>query len=153
LVLCVRKASFDDLDILLRVEAECFGEEAFSRDQLVYCLSSPDFVSLTALADGEIVGFVIGSAEKATEGSVGHAYTLDVEKGCRRQGIGGKLLEAFESALVKMGVRFFVLEVRVDNVAARRLYSKHGYKPVAKLRDYYDEGVDAVRLKKAAAAP
>lgn len=149
----VRKASLDDLNSLVIIEAECFGEESFSRDQIIYCLSSPDFVTLTALVNGEVVGFVVGSVERSAEGSVGHVYTLDVKKGRRRRGVGGRLLEALESALAEKAVIYLVLEVRIDNVPARRLYSKHGYKPVARLRDYYDVGVDAVRLRKAANAP
>ncbi len=153
MVFSVRKATADDLDSLFRIEAECFGEEAFSREQLAYCLLAPDFVSLVALVDGEVVGFVVGSVEKSAEKNVGHVYTLDVKKGHRKRGIGGNLLESLESALIEKGVTSFVLEVRVDNVSAGRLYSKHGYESVVRLKDYYDEGVDAVRLRKVVAAP
>jgi ribosomal-protein-alanine N-acetyltransferase len=144
----VRRATVNDLGSLLRIEAECFTDEAFSRDQLVYCLLAPDFVTLAALVDDEIVGFVTGSVEMSAEESVGHVYTLDVKQGHRKRGIGSKLLESFESALAEKGVRVFVLEVRVDNIPARRLYSKHGYKLLARLKNYYDQDVDAVRLKK-----
>jgi ribosomal-protein-alanine N-acetyltransferase len=136
------------LGSLLRIEAECFTEEAFSKDQLVYCLLAPDFVTFAALVDDEIIGFIIGSIEMSAEENVGHVYTLDVKQVHRKRGIGSKLLEFFESALAEKGVKNFVLEVRVDNVPARRLYSKHGYKPLVRLKDYYDHNVDAVRLKK-----
>ena len=152
MVFIVRKVTADDLDVLFRIEAECFGEEAFSKDQLVYCLSATDFVALAASDYGEVVGFVVGSVDRLVEKGVGHVYTLDVKKDYRKRGIGGRLLEALESALVEKGINAFVLEVRVNNVAARRLYIKHGYKPVARLRDYYDVGVDAVRLVKTASA-
>ena len=149
----IRRATVNDLGSLLRIEAECFTEEAFSKDQLVYCLLAPDFVTLAALVDDEIVGFVTGSVEMSAEESVGHVYTLDVKKVHRKRGIGSKLLEALETALAEKGVRIFVLEVRVDNVPARRLYSKHGYKLLARLKDYYDQNVDAVRLRKTLATP
>lgn len=144
----IRKATINDLGSLLRIEAECFTEEAFSKDQLVYCLLAPDFVTFAALVDDEIVGFITGSIEISAEENVGHVYTLDVKQVHRNRGIGSKLLEFFESALAEKGVKNFVLEVRVDNVPARRLYSKHGYKPLVRLKDYYDHNVDAVRLKK-----
>jgi ribosomal-protein-alanine N-acetyltransferase len=136
------------LGSLLRIEAECFTEEAFSKDQLVYCLLAPDFVTFAALVDDEIIGFITGSIEMSAEENVGHVYTLDVKQVHRKRGIGSKLLEFFESALAEKGVKNFVLEVRVDNVPARRLYSKHGYKLLVRLKDYYDHNVDAVRLKK-----
>ncbi len=144
----IRKATVNDLGSLLRIEAECFTEEAFSKDQLVYCLLAPDFVTFAALVDDEIIGFITGSIEMSAEENVGHVYTLDVKQVHRKRGIGSKLLEFFESALAEKGVKNFVLEVRVDNVPARRLYSKHGYKLLVRLKDYYDHNVDAVRLKK-----
>jgi len=148
LSLNIRKATVNDLGSLLRIEAECFTEEAFSKDQLIYCLLAPDFITFTALVDDEIIGFITGSIEMSAEENVGHVYTLDVKQVHRKRGIGSKLLEFFESALAEKGVKNFVLEVRVDNVPARRLYSKHGYKLLVRLKDYYDHNVDAVRLKK-----
>ncbi|MBS7615124.1 ribosomal protein S18-alanine N-acetyltransferase [Candidatus Bathyarchaeota archaeon] len=144
----IRRATFEDLNSLVEIEAECFTDEAFTKNQLEYCLKSSDFVSLVALVDEKIVGFIIGSIEILGNETAGHVYTLDIMKEYRKKGFGGKLLDSFESILVEKGVRTVYLEVRVDNIPARRLYSKHGYRPFKTLKDYYEPKVDAVMLRK-----
>jgi ribosomal-protein-alanine N-acetyltransferase len=47
------------------------------------------------------------------------------------------------------GAREAFLEVREDNVAARRLYETEGFAQVGRRRGYYDAGrVDAVVMRK-----
>jgi ribosomal-protein-alanine N-acetyltransferase len=144
----VREATIDDLSSLHKIEAECFTNEAFTKDQLAYCLKAQNFVTLAALVNGEIIGFIIGSIEVSAGETVGHIYTLDVKQSHRARGFGSNLLEAFESVLTKKGIRIVFLEVQVNNVPARRLYSKHGYKPYRTLKNYYGPNIDAVMLKK-----
>ncbi|MBS7656614.1 MAG: ribosomal protein S18-alanine N-acetyltransferase [Candidatus Bathyarchaeia archaeon] len=144
----IRKATVEDLDTLVEIEEECFTSEAFTKKQLEYCLKSSDFVSLVALVDEKIVGFIIGAVEILGCETAGHVYTLDIKKEYRKKGSGGKLLDAFESILSEKGIRTVYLEVRLDNIPARRLYSKHGYKFIKVLRNYYEPRVDAVMLRK-----
>jgi ribosomal-protein-alanine N-acetyltransferase len=144
----IRKATIDDLSSLHKIEAECFTDEAFTKNQLEYCLKSSDFVTLVASVDGETIGFITGSIEILSEETAGHIYTLDVKQGHRKRGFGGRLLDAFESSLAEKGIRIIYLEVRVGNISARKLYLKHGYKPHGILKDYYGPRVDAVMLRK-----
>jgi ribosomal protein S18 acetylase RimI-like enzyme len=39
------------------------------------------------------------------------------------------------------------LEVRADNVAAIRLYERHGYRRIGRLAAYYDDGADGWRYE------
>ena len=144
----IRNATIDDLSSLHKIESECFTDDAFTKNQLEYCLKSSDFVTLAALLDGEIIGFITGSMETLAGETSGHIYTLDIKQRQRKKGFGGKLLDAFESALAEKGVRIIFLEVRVDNIPARKLYSKHDYKPFRTLRDYYGPKIDAIMLRK-----
>ncbi|MEM2899488.1 MAG: ribosomal protein S18-alanine N-acetyltransferase, partial [Thermoplasmata archaeon] len=125
-----------------------FMDEAFTKNQLEYCLKSPDFVTLVATMDGEIVGFICGAIEFFNNEVVGHIYTLDVKQKYRKKGVGSKLIETLESTLAERGVTTVYLEVRVDNFPARRLYHKHGYKSLRRIRGYYEPNVDAVMCKK-----
>lgn len=144
----IRNATIDDLDDLVLIEAECFMDDAFTKNQLEYCLKSSDFVTLVALLDEAVVGFVTGSVEFLGGETAGHVYTLDVKQCHRERGFGGKLLDAFESVLAGKGVGTIYLEVRVDNVPARRLYSKRGYRLLRTLKGYYEPKVDGVMLRK-----
>jgi len=144
----IREARLTDLDEIYQIEVECFSENAFSYSQLEYCLRSPSFVNLIALINNETVGFIIGLLEESNEGIIGHVFTLDVKRKFRRMGIGSSLLEALERNFIKKGARKSILEARLDNISAERLYLKHGYVPKRIIRDYYGPGLDAVRFEK-----
>jgi ribosomal-protein-alanine N-acetyltransferase len=147
----IRKASEKDLDLLYEIEVECFGDDAFAKPQLEYCLTFPSFLTLVAMDKGQPIGFITGSMERLNQELVGHLYTLDVKSDYRTKGLGTKLLNALEYAFAKQGVRTFYLEVSVNNVPAKNLYLKAGYRLQEKLKDYYEPGEDAIRLKKSLA--
>jgi len=148
----IRKASKKDLDLLYVIELECFGDNAFAKPQLAYCLSSPSFLTLAVLDKGQPIGFITGSVESLNQELQGHIYTLDIKPDYRLKGLGTKLLNAFEQALIKQSVRTFYLEVSVNNVPAKNLYLKAGYKLHEKLKDYYEPGEDGIRLRKSLAS-
>jgi len=144
----IREATLTDLDEMYKIEVECFVEDAFTYPQLEYCLRSPNFVTLIASIDGETVGFIIGSLEGSREKIVGHVYTIDVKRKFRRMGIGSAFLEALEKIFVSRKAKKSCLEVRLDNIAAKRLYLKHGYSLKKIIGNYYGPGLDAARLEK-----
>ncbi len=143
----VRTATLDDLEVIYKIELECFDDNAFAKQQLEYLVRAERSVTLIAVQSGEPVGFIAGSVGHFKK-TVGHIYTLDVKRDHRRKGVASKLLDSLERVLVDRGVETCYLEASVDNVAARNLYIKHGYRPVETLRDYYGLGVDGIRFKK-----
>ncbi len=74
-----------------------------------------------------------------------HITTFAVHPGWRRQGIGERLLIAFLDLAIDRHAREATLEVRLSNLAARRLYEKYGFRPVGLRPRYYsDDGEDAL---------
>lgn len=144
----VRQAAIGDLQVLWKIEIECFGVEAFTKEQIAYLLKSPVGVSIVALIDREIVGFILSLIYEFNEIKVGHIFTIDVLVEHRRKGVASRLLGGLEGSLIEKDVGTCFLEVRADNVAARGLYRKHGYTEVERLKDYYGNGVDGLQLKK-----
>lgn len=143
----VRTATLDDLEVIYKIELECFDNNAFAKQQLEYLVRAKRSVTLIAVLSGEPVGFITGSVGHSKK-TIGHIYTLDVKRDHRRKGVASRLLDSLERVLADRGVDTCYLEASVDNVAARNLYIKHGYKPVETLRDYYRPGVDGIRFKK-----
>ncbi len=133
----IEDASIKQLDELYRIELECFGREAFSRQHIANLLKNYNCISLVAKLNGKIVGFVIGMIHMERNALVGHILTIDVLPQYRRRGIAQKLLEKIEEILREKGVKACCLEVREDNVAALKLYQKLGYRKIAKLENYY----------------
>jgi len=74
-----------------------------------------------------------------------HITTFAVHPGWRRQRIGERLLLAFLDVAVDQGAHEATLEVRLSNLAARRLYEKFGFRPVGLRPRYYsDDHEDAL---------
>ena len=74
-----------------------------------------------------------------------HITTFAVHPEWRRQGIGQRLLLAFLDIAVDRSAHEATLEVRLSNLAARRLYEKYGFRPVGLRPNYYsDDREDAL---------
>jgi len=144
----IERAKLNDLDVLHRIERECFTSEAFSKEHIAYLLGNPDAMSLVARADHEIVGFIVGMIENYGRGVVGHVYTIDVAVKHRRIGVGVRLLDELERVFLERGIKTSYLEVRIDNEAARKLYRKKGYSELEALEDFYAKGRHGLRMKK-----
>ncbi|RLI20141.1 ribosomal-protein-alanine N-acetyltransferase [Candidatus Bathyarchaeota archaeon] len=144
----IEQASITDLQILYKIERECFFSEAFSMEEILFLIKNPNSISLVAKISGQIAGFVIGLVYDAGKEKIGHVFTLDVAKKYRRKGVAMKLMKELELKFKEKGAKECFLEVRIDNNAARKLYEKLGYEEIACLKDYYGSGVHGIKLKK-----
>jgi len=132
----IETASIKLLDILCQIEQKCFYEEAFTRRQIAYLLTDYNTIALVAKVNLEVTGFIIAQVE-ISEIEYGHIITLNVAPNYRRKKIASKLLDEVEVMLKQRGISECRLEVREDNNAAIKLYSKLGYRIIDKLERYY----------------
>ncbi len=77
---------------------------------------------------------------------VARIYTLGVDPGQHRRGLGTRLITAVIRRLPPR-CRTLALEVRVDNTVARSLYQRMGFVPTATLTDFYGDGSTGVRYE------
>jgi ribosomal protein S18 acetylase RimI-like enzyme len=82
----------------------------------------PDLFLGAFVAD-RLVGVVIGTCD----GRKGYVNRLAVRSGCRRRGLGDRLLSACEAALRRRGVEVFGALVELPNDASLGLFGSHGY--------------------------
>lgn len=144
MAITIRKATLSDLDEIVRLEQESFTSEAWPRSAFEYIIKNEEGVHTVLIAelDGEVCGYMCGQVVFG-EGEIG---SIAVDKRFRRQGVGRRLLTAFEEMTRPQSV---FLEVRVSNSAARALYSGLGFCEIAVRRGYYDmPPEDAVIMKK-----
>ena len=74
-----------------------------------------------------------------------HVTTFAVHPRYRRRRIGERLLVALLDLAIDRRAREATLEVRLSNLAARRLYEKYGFRPVGiRPRYYSDDHEDAL---------
>jgi ribosomal-protein-alanine N-acetyltransferase len=96
---------------------------------------------IVARVAGEVVGFA-GIWLMVDEA---HVTTFAVDPQWRRQGIGSHMILALLRMSRTLGARRGTLEVRLTNLAARKLYERFGFRPVGVRPRYYtDNGEDAL---------
>ncbi len=136
----IRKMEMEDISGAYEVEVESF-KSPWSRKSLEEDLQNENISRyLVAEKDGEIIGY-IGSWKVLDEGQI---TNVAVKKRMRGQGIGELLMRNMIEVLEEAGTRSIVLEVRVGNDAALKLYEKFGFKIAGKRPKYYsDNGEDA----------
>ncbi len=137
------EASWRDLGSVRRVEAECFGSDAWPLLDILAVLSLPGVVRFKATVVDEIVGFAAGEIRGGER--MGWITTIGVVSAYRRRGIAAALLVKCEARLATSKVR---LCVRQSNLEALFLYWKFGYNQVDVWKRYYRGGEDALVMEK-----
>ena len=90
-----------------------------------------------AVRGGEVAG--IAMLERLTP-EVGYVYYLAVRKACRRQGIGGRLLDDALAGFVRGGVRVVYAAAEEDNTGSIALFRSRGFRTVERRELGYREG-------------
>ena len=141
----VRPARLDDLDGLLAIEG-VFPTDRLERRAFRHAVASPTIDLLVAGGAAGPIGYAM--VQRRKNAAVGHLTSIAVQPGAAGRGLGKRLLEAAETAARRHGCTRLRLEVRPDNKAAQTLYEKAGYRRIATLADYYEDGTAAWRYEK-----
>lgn len=94
-----------------------------------------------------------GYAGLLAVGGEADVQTVAVRADRQGSGLGRTLVEDLLAEAGRRGCRQVMLEVREDNVAARRLYARLGFEEVGVRRGYYGPGADAVVMRRSVAQP
>jgi ribosomal-protein-alanine N-acetyltransferase len=138
----IEPAGWRDLPGVYALEKACFGRDAWGLVDLVFALASPG-VRLKAVADGRLVGFVMGEPKPAER--FAWIATIGVHPDYQRRGIATQLLSAVEARLTVPTIK---LTVRQSNHGAIDLYRKFGYQPVGRWERYYASGEAGLVMEK-----
>jgi ribosomal-protein-alanine N-acetyltransferase len=82
---------------------------------------------------GDVIAYVLGRIIPPE----GEIYRVAVKKEKRQRGIGYRLLSFALKTERGRGLETTFLEVRSKNIAARRLYTAHGFKEISIRKNYY----------------
>lgn len=138
----IQPSDWRDLLGVWALEQACFGRDAWSLIELVFALLGPG-VRLKAVAEGRLVGFVMGEPKPAER--FAWIATLGVHPDFQRRGIATQLLNAVEARLTEPTIK---LTVRHSNEGALALYRKFGYTAVGRWERYYAGGEAGVVMEK-----
>ncbi|MGW4897226.1 ribosomal protein S18-alanine N-acetyltransferase [Kitasatospora sp. NPDC004240] len=138
-----------DIDPVLGLELRLFPEDAWSAGMFWSELAEAHpggtrHYTVATAADGAVVGYA-GLMAVAGEGDV---QTIAVDERHQGAGLGAELLADLIREAARRGCAEVLLEVRVDNPRAQRLYERFGFEPVGIRRGYYQPAnVDALVMR------
>ena len=141
----IRQAGIGDLAALAQLE-ERFPTDRLSRASLRHILRHGHACVWVCELDDVLAGNAVVFYRRGT--SMARLYSLVVHPEYVRRGIARALLAAAESEAGKRGCRELRLEVRPDNLPAIQLYRKSGYAVTGKAGKFYEDGTDALRMRK-----
>ncbi|WP_283139851.1 ribosomal protein S18-alanine N-acetyltransferase [Rhizohabitans arisaemae] len=135
-----------DLGPVLALEQAMFPLDAWSESTMRGELDDRSRTRhyVVAELDGEIVGYA-GLAAVADQADV---QTIAVRTDRQGMGIGRALFGELLDEAARRGVKEVFLEVRADNARARDLYTRFGFEKIGLRRRYYDDGVDAIVMRR-----
>jgi ribosomal-protein-alanine acetyltransferase len=140
------------IDALMPHEQEMFGTEAWTRSSYRAELADTSRRYYVAAEGPE--GELLGWAGVMVIADAAEIMTVGVVPSARGVGTARRLIAELLGEAARRGAAEVFLEVRVDNVAARRLYETEGFEQIGVRPGYYEGGrVDAVTMRKALASP
>ncbi|GHF29416.1 ribosomal-protein-alanine acetyltransferase [Streptomyces griseoluteus] len=145
----LREMRWWDIDRVLELEKELFPEDAWSRGMFWSELAHARGAGATrrylvAEDDGRLVGY----AGLASAGDLGDVQTIAVARDQQGTGLGARLLTELLRAATAFECAEVMLECRVDNTRAQKLYERFGFAPIGFRRGYYQPGnVDALVMR------
>ena len=139
----IRAATADDVAAIAEIERVVFEDGAWSTTLVDVELIAPGRVVVVA----EYEDAVIGYASSAVIADVADLTRIAVRWADRREGVGTALLAALLVAAAERGAERMMLEVAETNEPALAFYAVSGFVEIARRRDYYGRGVDAVVME------
>lgn len=140
----IRKATVEDLQVLLELEEMCFQFGRYSKEQIESFLKGPNEETFLYLDEDGPMGSMLLSVRDMR----GRVVSLGVHPDRRNKGVARELMTIAEEWFLDSCAQVVDLEVGVDNREALKLYSSLGYEVVRTLKNYYRGKGDAYLMRK-----
>jgi len=131
------------IDTVLPIERDLFGPEPWTAGQFWSELGQVDTRHYVVAIEQDVVVGYAGLCDYPDEAFI---QTMAVATTQQGKGIGSLLLEELLAEAGRRRHARVLLEVRVDNEPAQRLYARYGFVQQSVRRGYYPGGVDALVL-------
>ncbi|MEV5980021.1 ribosomal protein S18-alanine N-acetyltransferase [Streptomyces sp. NPDC052114] len=138
-----------DIDPVFALEKGLFPDDAWSRgmfwSELAHARGPQATRRYVVAMDGDRL---VGYAGLAASGDLADVQTIAVARDHWGTGLGARLLTDLLRAASAFECAEVMLEVRVDNTRAQKLYERFGFEPIGFRRGYYQPGnVDALVMR------
>ena len=145
----IKRCTLDDLDGVIEV-----NEKELPEDYPYFFYKSildnyPESFLVAQNRFGKIIGYIMWRVEKTPSldslryTNKGHLVSIAVSQEYRKRGIAKTLLLNSMEAVKKYKIQEYVLEVRVSNYNAIKLYEQFNFQTVNIKKNYYRDGESA----------
>lgn len=132
-MISVRKMQASDVEKVSQIEAAVFSRP-WSKKGFLDALNLGNTIFLVAEENKKILGYV-GMYVSLDEGEI---TNVAVAPDARQRGIGQSLIEKMKKEAEANSVAQIILEVRVSNAPAIRLYQRNGFVNCGTRKGFYD---------------
>ena len=139
----IRRFEPSDFERVIAIEKEAFDEY----NPILFMTAYETFPDgfLVAEEDGNVIGFLTAVSISRFEVKI---LSIAVDKRCQNRGFASMLLKSLFGLLRTKGVLRLLLEVRLSNVQAQKLYLSLGFDLVKIIYAYYQDGEAAYLMEK-----
>jgi ribosomal-protein-alanine N-acetyltransferase len=139
----IRKFEPSDFERVIGIEKEAFDEY----NPILFMAAYETFPEgfLVAKKDGDVVGFLTTIATSLFEVKI---LSLAVDRRYQNKGLASMLMQSLFEVVRTKGIPRVILEVRLSNFRAQRLYLSLGFYLVKIISSYYQDGEDAYLMEK-----
>lgn len=137
-------ATRDDLPAIMEIASLALTER-YAPDFMLSLIEYGIVLVARSFVGGQIDGFCAATRTNQVEGRL---LIIALRPNQQSRGIGGRLLRELEMRIRRGGAMTLTLEVREDNLRAIAFYRRKGYALVGKMPRYYQDGSQALLMRK-----
>jgi len=150
-LISVRECNFEDLELVKEINENELPEDYpfFFYKSILDNFNEAFLVAYLKDKPEKLVGYIMWRVERTPSKhslrliNKGHLVSIAVSSDSRRKGVASALLSKSMPAILKHQLKEYVLEVRVTNYGAIKLYEKFNYKTEGIKKKYYKDGENA----------
>ena len=150
-----RAMTLVDVPAVHTLESQLFPADAWPLDMFLAEIVHPTrgYIVLETVQEGNNEAEIIGYAGLMSIAETADVQTIAIDPQHEGKGYGRALLNFLAREAAVRGAEQILLEVRADNARAQDLYQRNGYQQIHVRRGYYNDGVDALIMRKELPAP
>tara|TARA_B100000686_G_scaffold348216_2_gene438695 strand:+ start:465 stop:914 length:450 start_codon:yes stop_codon:yes gene_type:complete len=144
----IRQAEGEDIQALQKIEEAGFSTDRISARQMRFHVSNKNAVFLVAAEEPEasIVGYALTFMR--SHSGTARLYSIVISNDMQGRGLAKALMSETESLLRTKGIKVWSLEVDKNDQKTINIYMHYGFAPGSTLPEYYQDGRDALKMKK-----
>ena len=146
----LRHSMISDSRFVRRLSKDVFTVYGPYEDIILGWFESGKCVTIIACQDKIPIGFaMVGEpSDRYNLQNVSEVLGIAVEPERQGRGVGKLLLVAIDTTSASRNIKCLFLHTAIDNMPARSLYERVGYRQLEITRNFYPEGQDAIVMYK-----